>query len=109
MRAWSKRWRPTGAAGRGPRSAAGASPRAQPPAPLNGRCRQGPTLDGVSTLAFSPDGRDVLAITPPHDALVQLRRDDEGVTRIQCFSATGTSGGCTRIPRLNGVNALALS
>jgi len=77
--------------------------------PLNGRCRQGPTLDGVSALAFSPDGRDLLAITPPHNALVALHRDDDGVTRIQCFSATGTSGSCTRVPRLNGVDALAVS
>ena len=77
--------------------------------PLNGRCRQGPTLDGVSALTFTPDGRDVLAITPPHNALVDLHRDDAGVTQIRCFSATGTSGGCTRIPRLNGVDALATS
>jgi hypothetical protein len=77
--------------------------------PLNGRCRQGPTLDGVSTLAFTPDGRDVLAITPPHNALVALHRDDEGLTGIRCYSASGTSGSCTRIPRLNGVNALAVS
>ena len=77
--------------------------------PLNGRCRQAPTLDGVSALTFTPDGRDVLAITPPHNALVDLHRDDEGVTQIRCFSATGTSGGCTRIPRLNGVDALATS
>jgi Lactonase, 7-bladed beta-propeller len=77
--------------------------------PLNGRCRQAPTLDGVSTLAFTPDGRDLLAITPPHNALVDLHRDDAGVTRIQCFSASGTSGGCTRIPRLNGIDALAVS
>jgi Lactonase, 7-bladed beta-propeller len=77
--------------------------------PLNGRCRQAPTLDGVSTLAFTPDGRDLLAITPPHNALVDLHRDDDGVTRIQCFSASGTSGGCTRTPRLNGVDALAVS
>src|SRR5439155_2160873 len=26
-----------------------------------------------------------------------------------CFSASGTSGGCTRVPRLNGVDALAVS
>jgi hypothetical protein len=77
--------------------------------PLNGRCRQAPTLDGVSALAFTPDGRDLLAITPPRNALVDLHRDDDGVTRIQCFSASGTSGGCTRIPRLNGVDALAVS
>lgn len=77
--------------------------------PLNGRCRQGPTLDGVSALTFTPDGRDVLAITPPHNALVDLHRDDAGVTQIRCFSATGTSGGCTRIPRLNGVDALTSS
>jgi hypothetical protein len=78
--------------------------------PLNGRCRQAPTLDGVSTLTFTPDGRDLLAITPPHNALVDLHRDDDGgATRIRCFSATGTSGGCTRVPRLNGVDALAVS
>src|SRR5207253_2547489 len=52
--------------------------------PLGGHCRQGPTLDGVSSLAFTPDGRDLLAITPPHNALVDLHRDDQGVTRIQC-------------------------
>jgi DNA-binding beta-propeller fold protein YncE len=77
--------------------------------PLNGRCRQGPTLDGVSALTFTPDGRDVLAVTPPHNALVDLHRDDDGVTHIQCFSATGTSGGCTRVPQLNGADALAVS
>jgi hypothetical protein len=82
---------------------------AQQSVPLNGRCRVAPTLDGVSTLAFTPDGRDILAITPPRNALVDLHRDDEGVTRIQCLSASGTSGGCTRMPRLNGVDALALS
>ena len=77
--------------------------------PLNGRCRQAPTLDGVSALMFTPDGRDLLAIDPPHNALVDLHRDDAGVTRIQCFSASGTSGGCTRMPRLNGVDAIAAS
>jgi hypothetical protein len=77
--------------------------------PLNGRCRQAPTLDGVSALEFTPDGRDVFAIDAPHNALVDLHRDDEGVTHIQCFSASGTSGGCTRVPRLNGVDAIAVS
>ena len=77
--------------------------------PLNGRCRQAPTLDGVSALAFTPEGRDLLAIDPPHNALVDLHRDDEGVTHIQCFSASGTSGGCTRMPRLNGIDAIAVS
>src|SRR4051794_3006480 len=77
--------------------------------PLNGRCRQAPTLDGVSALTFTPDAHDLLAITPPHNALVDFRRDDDGVTHIGCFSATGTSGSCTRLPRLNGVDALAVS
>jgi len=82
---------------------------AQQSVPLGGRCRQGPTLDGVSTLTYTPDGRDLLAITPPHNALVDVRLGDDGVTRMRCFSATGTSGGCTRVPRLNGVDALAVS
>jgi hypothetical protein len=82
---------------------------AQQSVPLNGTCRSAPTLDGVSTVSFTPDGRDILALTPPHNAIVDLRRDDDGVTRARCLSATGTSGSCKRMAKLNGVDALAVS
>jgi DNA-binding beta-propeller fold protein YncE len=76
--------------------------------PYQGKCRTAPVLEGVSDVAFTPDGRDVLALSPVHNALVQFHVGADGASQVRCLSSDGTSGSCSRMPQLGGINAMAV-
>src|SRR5262249_45411410 len=77
--------------------------------PLGGACRAAPALDGVSAVAFAPDGRDLIALTTPHDQVVDVHRSDDGTLSTSCVSRSGTSGSGARNSRVDGRNSVAIS
>lgn len=77
--------------------------------PYNGRCVGAPSLEGVSAVAFSPDGRDLYAASGYHSSIVQLRLGEDGALVKRCISADGSSGSCGRAPQLVAPAALKLS
>lgn len=77
--------------------------------PLGGTCRPAPLLEGAGQVTFTPDGRDVLVLSPPRNALVVFHAADDGPIEMSCYSATGTSGSCTRMPRLLSPSGLVVS
>ncbi len=80
-----------------------------------GACADGLALDGVRSLALSPNGLDVYATSEVSDALVLLRRDGTTGELTQragtsgCISETGTSGNCADGTGLDGARAVEVS
>ncbi|WP_354702083.1 hypothetical protein DSM112329_02436 [Paraconexibacter sp. AEG42_29] len=77
--------------------------------PFGGRCAGSPSLEGVSSVAFSPDGKDLYAASGHHSSIVQLRLADDGALVRKCISADGSSGSCARAPQLIAPGSLRLS
>ncbi|MCW3041229.1 MAG: Ig family protein, partial [Solirubrobacterales bacterium] len=73
---------------------------AQESVPYGGRCRSAPSLEGVGSVAFSPDGRDVYAASSFRSAITQLRAQEDGTLARYCVAADGASGSCDRAPQL---------
>ncbi|MCW3015867.1 MAG: hypothetical protein JWO02_2959, partial [Solirubrobacterales bacterium] len=82
---------------------------AQETVPYNGRCKSAPSLEGVTAVAFSPDGKDIYAASTFRSAIVQLRADEDGSLTRRCISADSTSGSCARAPQLTGPVSLHVS
>jgi hypothetical protein len=73
---------------------------AQESVPYGGRCLGAPSLEGVGSVAFSPDGKDIYAASAYHSAILQLRLAEDGTLVKKCVSADGSSGSCARVPQL---------
>lgn len=82
---------------------------AQESVPYGGKCYSAPSLEGVSSVVFSPDGKDVYAASPFRSAVLQLRVADDGTLTRHCLSSDGSAGSCGRAPQLVGPGTLRMS
>ncbi|HET6174777.1 MAG TPA: beta-propeller fold lactonase family protein [Gaiellales bacterium] len=67
-------------------------------------------LARASAVAFTPDGRTLIAAGTDDDAVVSFRRDPAGgaLTRASCVSASAGTAGCTLSPLIGGPRALVV-
>jgi DNA-binding beta-propeller fold protein YncE len=80
-----------------------------------GLCADGVALDGVQSLAISPDGRHLYAGSSIDDSIAVFDRDLASGTLAQkagldgCVSDTGSGGACADVEALNNVSGLEVS
>ncbi|HEU5264368.1 MAG TPA: beta-propeller fold lactonase family protein, partial [Gaiellaceae bacterium] len=80
-----------------------------------GACADGVALDGMRSVAVSPDGKSVYAASETSGAIAVFSRESTSghiaqLTGIDgCSSQTGTAGACTDVRALGGASAVAVS
>ncbi|HET6547081.1 MAG TPA: beta-propeller fold lactonase family protein [Solirubrobacter sp.] len=77
--------------------------------PRADHCREVSLLTGATAVAVAPDGRDVYVASPVTASLHALRRDANGLTRVQCLAETGGDGACDPASGIQDVRDVAVA